>query len=348
MRWIRKILLPFSGIYYLITALRNVFFDKAWLPSEKFSIPVIVIGNLNVGGTGKTPMVEFLLKNLQTNRRLAVLSRGYGRKSSGFVRADENADAEQLGDEPFQIFKKFPQVDLAVDTDRRAGIRQLLKINPKLDCVLLDDAFQHRYVNPCVAVLLTAYGDLYVDDFLLPAGNLRESVKGAARADVIVVTKCPAQLSEAEKETIRRKINPLPHQKLFFSTIAYACGVRNNREEISLESLQNQKICLVTGIANPAPLVEFLKSQNIDFEHLKFPDHHNFTEAEISSFNQKSVVLTTEKDFVRLEKNIQKNCYYLPIEVKFLGEEMEFIERIQELMHLFESNQNDNLPTSYR
>lgn len=328
MRLIRKLLLPFSGVYNLITALRNVFFDKAWLPSEKFSIPVIVIGNLNVGGTGKTPMVEFLLKNLQTNRRLAVLSRGYGRKSKGFVRADENADARQLGDEPFQIFKKFPQVDLAVDANRRAGIHQLLKINPKLDCVLLDDAFQHRYVKPSVAVLLTAYGDLYVDDFLLPAGNLRESGRGAARADVIVVTKCPAQLSEAEKETIGRKINPLPHQKLFFSTIAYACGVRNNREEISLEALQNQKICLVTGIANPTPLVEFLKSQNIDFEYLKFPDHHDFTEAEISSFNQKPVVLTTEKDFVRLEKNIRTNCYYLPIELGFFGEEALFIKTV--------------------
>lgn len=328
MGWIRKFLLPFSGIYYLVTALRNVFFDKAWLPSEKFSVPVIVIGNLNMGGTGKTPMVEFLIKNLQTNRRLAVLSRGYGRKSKGFVQANENANAELLGDEPFQIFKKFPQIDLAVDADRRAGIHRLLKADPKPGCVLLDDAFQHRYVKPGVAVLLTAYGDLYVDDWLLPAGNLREPGRGAARADVIVVTKCPAQLSEAEKKKIERKIDPLPHQKLFFTTIVYADEAKNNQEKISLQSLQNEKIWLVTGIANPAPLAEFLKNQNIDFEHLKFPDHHDFTEAEINSFNQRPFVLTTEKDFVRLGENIQKNCYYLPIEVRFLWEEAAFIKSV--------------------
>lgn len=328
MGWIRKFLLPFSGIYYLVTALRNVFFDRAWLPSEKFSVPVIVIGNLNVGGTGKTPMTEFLIKNLQKKYQVAVLSRGYGRKSKGFVRAGENADAGLLGDEPFQIFKKFPQIDLAVDADRRAGIHQLLKAGPKPGCILLDDAFQHRYVKPGVAVLLTAYGDLYVDDWLLPAGNLREPGRGSARADVIVVTKCPAQLSEAEKKTIERKINPLPHQKLFFTTIVYADEIRDNQEKISLQSLQSEKVCLVTGIANPAPLVEFLKNQNIDFEHLKFPDHHDFTEAEINSFNQRPLVLTTEKDFVRLEKSIQTDCYYLPIEIRFLEEEAAFIKSV--------------------
>jgi tetraacyldisaccharide 4'-kinase len=332
MRQIRKLLLPFSGLYYLITFLRNVLFDNAWLPSEKFPIPLIVIGNLNVGGTGKTPMVEYLIRNLQKNRHLAVLSRGYGRKTKGFFRADNDSNAEQLGDEPFQIFKKFPHIDLAVDADRRAGIHQLMKTNPKLDCILLDDAFQHRYVKPEVAVLLTAYGDLYVNDRLLPAGNLREPGKGAARADLIVVTKCPEQLSEAEKATISRKIKPLPHQKLFFSTIAYAENVRNNREEIALQSFQNKKICLVTGIANPAPLVEFLKSNHLDFEHFKFSDHHCFSEEEINTFNQKELILTTEKDFVRLENSIQTNCYYLPIEIQFLGGEVDFLKSVE---HVF-------------
>lgn len=336
MRWIRKLLLPFSGIYYLITAFRNVFFDKNWLSSEKFTVPIIVVGNLNVGGTGKTPMVEFLIENLQKSRQLAVLSRGYGRKTKGFVWADKDSNAEQLGDEPFQIFKKFPNIDLAVEADRRAGIHQLIKINPKLDCILLDDAFQHRYVKPSLSVLLTAYGDLYVNDLLLPAGNLRESGRGAERADLIVVTKCPAQLSEMEKATIERKINPLPHQKLFFSAIAYAENVRNNKEEIALQSLRNKKICLVTGIANPLPLVDFLKSQHIYFEHLRFPDHHSFGEEEINQFNQKELILTTEKDFVRLENSIQTNCYYLPIEVQFLGDEAKFLKRVEKIFKIKE------------
>lgn len=326
---IRKLLLPFSGFYYLISTLRNVFFNKGWLPSEKFSVPVIVIGNLNVGGTGKTPMVEYLIRNLQNKRHLAVLSRGYGRKTKGFLKADKNSNAEQLGDEPFQIFKKFPHIDLAVDADRRAGIHQLLKTNPKPDSFLLDDAFQHRYVKPDLSILLTAYGDLYTDDWLLPAGNLREPFRGAARADLIVVTKCPAQLLEKEKATISQKINPLPHQKLFFSTIAYAKNVRNNKEEIALQSLQNKKICLVTGIANPAPLVKFLKSNQLDFEHLKFSDHHNFNEEEINTFNKKELILTTEKDFVRLENSIQTNCYYLPIEIQFLGDEVNFMRSVK-------------------
>ncbi|PJB13561.1 MAG: tetraacyldisaccharide 4'-kinase [Flavobacteriales bacterium CG_4_9_14_3_um_filter_40_17] len=332
MRWIRKFLLPFSGIYYLISTFRNVFFDIGWLPSEKFSVPVIVIGNLNVGGTGKTPMVEFLLMNFQANYRLAVLSRGYGRKSKGFFLAGDNSDARQLGDEPYQIYKKFSAVDVAVDVNRRKGIAKLLGHNPTLDCIILDDAFQHRYVKPEFTVLLTAYGDIFNDDFLLPAGNLRESGRGATRADVIVVTKCPVQLSETEKKSIERKVNPLPHQKLFFTAISYGSEVVNNHGRIPLKSLVNQKICLVTGIANPQPLVDFLKSQSIEFEHFKFSDHHDFTEAEINNINQKPFVLTTEKDFVRLGNNIRANCCYLPVEVVFLGEQAEFVEGIRKVL----------------
>ncbi|MDT8416083.1 MAG: tetraacyldisaccharide 4'-kinase [Flavobacteriaceae bacterium] len=328
MQFLRKFLLPFSLLYGFATLLRNKLFDWNVLPSVAFEKTLVVVGNLNTGGTGKTPMTEFLVENLQKDRKIAVLSRGYGRQTKGFVLADRHSDASSLGDEPFQIHQKFPEIVVAVDADRRQGVRHILSRYPDVDTILLDDAFQHRYVQPKMSILLTSYGDLYVDDCLLPAGNLRESGRGAARADVIVVTKCPPQLSEAEKSGIAKKIALLPHQKLFFSTITYANFARNHQAEVLLSSFLGKQVCLVTGIANPKPLVTYLKSQNIDFEHLKFPDHHRFGEDDMALLNQKACILTTEKDFVRLDKKLQTACYYLPISVSFLDDETAFIREI--------------------
>lgn len=320
--------MPFSLLYGFATLLRNKLFDWKVLPSVAFEKTLVVVGNLNTGGTGKTPMTEFLVKNLQKDRKLAVLSRGYGRQTKGFVLADRHSDAASLGDEPFQIHQKFPEIVVAVDANRRQGVRGILSRFPDVDTILLDDAFQHRYVKPNVAILLTSYGDLYVDDCLLPAGNLRESGRGAKRADFIVVTKCPSQLSDTEKASIAKKIHLLPHQKLFFGTITYANYACNHQGEVSLSSFRGKQVCLVTGIANPKPLVAYLKSQNIDFEHLKFPDHHSFSEDDMAMLHQKACILTTEKDFVRLDKKLRTPCYYLPISVSILDDEAAFIREI--------------------
>jgi tetraacyldisaccharide 4'-kinase len=332
MQFFRKLLFPFSLLYGLGTLLRNKLFDWQLLPSVGFDKTVVVIGNLNTGGTGKTPMTEFLVKNLQKTKKIAVLSRGYGRQTKGFVLADRHANAAILGDEPFQIYQKFPDIVVAVDEDRRHGVRTILSRFPDVDTLLLDDAFQHRYVKPTLAILLTSYGDLYVDDSLLPTGNLRESGRGAQRANFIVVTKCPPQLSESEKTAITQKIQPQPHQQIFFSTIRYADYASNREAEVSLSSFRDKKVCLVTGIANPKPMLEYLKSQNIDFEHLNYPDHHRFSEEDLTLLNQKNSILTTEKDFVRFDKKLQTSCYYLPISVAFLDGDTAFIREISKNM----------------
>ena len=206
MNFLRKLLFPFAILYGFITSLRNYLFDKGILKSYSFEIPVIAVGNLNVGGTGKTPQIEYLIRLLSPKYKVATLSRGYKRKSADFVLADADSNAEILGDEPFQYYKKFPNIQVAVDADRRNGIEQLLNQKEKPEVILLDDAFQHRKVKAGFYILLTAYNDLFCDDFILPTGNLRESRKGAKRADLIIVTKCPQTITEPEQEAISGKL----------------------------------------------------------------------------------------------------------------------------------------------
>lgn len=322
MQLLRKLGFPISLIYALVVYMRNYLYDFGLLPSKTFKSNTICVGNLSVGGTGKTPMIEFFVAHVKEQDRIAVLSRGYGRKSKGYLLAKSGVEVADLGDEPFQIHKKFPDAFVAVDADRQRGISNLEQTLAP-DIILLDDAFQHRKVRCDHYVLLTAYSKLYVDDWYLPSGNLRDGKREAKRADIIVVTKCPPNLSMEEQHTIRQKLNPVPGQQVVFSYLEYETALKGSLGSIGLDTLKSVKLTLVTGIADPKQLLGFLHAQGIDFEHLAYPDHHFFTKKEIALFNTKEIVLTTEKDYVRLEGKI-KNLCYLGIRHKFLnrGEEV--------------------------
>lgn len=347
MNSLRKILYPFSIIYGFVTWIRNWAFDKGLLKSEKFNIPIIAVGNLNVGGTGKSPLIETLIRLLHKDFQTAVLSRGYGRKTSGFLLADDRSSAEQLGDEPFQFFRKFKLISVAVDEKRARGIKQLLNLRPDLEVVLLDDAFQHRYVSAGLKILLTSWNDLYSDDLLLPAGNLREGKQGAKRADMIIVTKCPLNLSAGQfKETIE-KLKPEPHQDVFFSTIRYHNAVVGHDAEIALSDLSKYKVLLVTGIADPKPLEGFLKRSHVEFEHLEFGDHQTLHQSEFTAISKKydripqklKIILTTEKDYVRNFMEVNLPVFYLPISAEFLEEGDKFNHLIKGYVR---KNKGDN------
>ncbi len=305
-------------------------YNKGVLTSTKFEIPVIVVGNLSVGGTGKTPQIEYLIRLLKNKYKIAVLSRGYKRKTKGFIIADKFSDATKIGDEPFQYYQKFKDIIVAVDTDRVNGIKQLKKLHSPPEIILLDDAFQHRKVTAGFNILLTPYNDLYVDDTMLPTGNLREKIEGATRAQMIVVTKCPKELTDEQQFEVAKKLQPTLYQTVFFSKIVYDTNVKDELESIPINELKNYKVLLVTGIANPKPLTEFLIEKSIQFEHLKFGDHHNFSEKEINDIkkkfekitSQKKIILTTEKDFVRLKSNL--DVYYLEIKIKFVDHGSDF------------------------
>ncbi len=318
MKLIRYLLFPIVPIYYFVTWLRNKFYDFGIKKSTSYSFPVICVGNLSVGGTGKTPMIEYLIRLLSPRHHIATLSRGYKRQTSGFIVADESASASSIGDEPFQFYQKFNDIIVSVDADRVHGISQLMVLAHPPELILLDDAFQHRKVDAGFNILLTAFDDLYTDDMLLPTGNLREPRDGAKRADLIVVTKCPENITDMIKQEILEKIKPLAHQQVFFGSIAYSKNMHNNGGIVDLETLKNQNFTLVTGIANPKPLVGYLKALGLQFEHLKFKDHHDFTESDLINLKKKTLIVTTEKDMGRLQSHFinQEALYYLPIEMK--------------------------------
>lgn len=324
MHKIRKILYPLGWFYGVAVWLRNKLFDWKILSSKSYQIPVISVGNLSVGGTGKSPMVEYLIELLQSDYRLATLSRGYKRKTKGFYRVMGNELAEETGDEPLQFKSKFPNVEVVVDEDRQHGIAEILKFDPVPEVILLDDAFQHRRVTPGYSILLTSYDALYVDDLMLPAGNLREPKWGAERADIIVVTKCPPELRLRIRESLERKLNLKPHQELFFSYIAYARYFTDGEKRLSLKQLPKD-FCLVTGIAKPGPLVEYLRKRRFKFEHRSYPDHHNFSKVELETLKREKFILTTEKDFMRLKPHFTEGkLYYLPIKQDFVRGKMFF------------------------
>lgn len=316
MKFIRIILFPIVPIYYLITWFRNWLFDVGLKTSKSYDFPVICVGNLSTGGTGKTPMIEYLIRLLKDEKQLATLSRGYKRKTEGFVLADERATADTIGDEPFQFHRKFNDVAVAVDADRQNGIEQLRTLNVKPDVILLDDAYQHRKVEAGFNVLLTAYNNLYYKDIVLPTGNLREPRSGANRADLIVVTKCDKGITETEKQEITSRLKLSRNQQLFFSYIDYASQVKSELEALELSTLP--KFTLVTGIANAKPLVDFLIEKELEFDHLEFNDHYDFKASDIRDLESKELVVTTEKDYVRLKdyKSLNGKLYYLLIEMK--------------------------------
>ena len=321
MNLLRKILYPFAILYGFITSIRNFLFDKGLLKSYFFDIPIITVGNLSVGGTGKTPQIEYLIRLLSPKYKVATLSRGYKRKSEGFILADSTSNAEILGDEPFQFYKKFNSIQVAVDANRKNGIEQLLSQTNKPEVILLDDAFQHRKVKAGFYILLTSYGDLYSDDFMLPTGNLRESRSGAKRANLVIVTKCPANLSLDEQNKIKAKLKLNPNQEIFFSFIDYDDSIYSENKSIAISEIWNIDKLLLVGIAKPRPFFEHLKSKTEDC--LTFSDHHHFSEKDILEIEKKAkdkIIITTEKDFVRLNGSLSNaQLYYLPIRSAFLS-----------------------------
>ena len=316
MKLFRKILFPFVPLYYVAVFLRNKFYDWSVFASKSYEFPLLCVGNLSVGGTGKTPMIEYLISLLGSKYKLATLSRGYGRKSKGFLIARSTATSQEIGDEPLQIFNKFKNITVAVDTDRQNGLKCLKEHNPLLEVVLLDDAFQHRKVTAGFNILLTAYDQLYCDDIVLPTGNLREPKSGAKRAQLIVVTKCPENMSGLEKTAITKRLKPASSQAVFFSSIQYSETLRSSTSSRTLTDLKGTRFTLVTGIANPTPLVSYLTEMGLEFEHLNYKDHHEFSKSELEFIHSKPLVVTTEKDFSRLNSDTIDKIYYLPIQMK--------------------------------
>ncbi|WP_299155278.1 tetraacyldisaccharide 4'-kinase [uncultured Christiangramia sp.] len=323
----RKLLLPFSVVYKTVTGVRNQLYDQGFFNSLKFDIPVIAVGNLNMGGTGKSPMIEYLIHLLSKDAKLATLSRGYKRESSGFQIVEINDTASKSGDEPLQFKNKFPEITVAVDTNRVEGINRLKKSGSNL--ILLDDAFQHRKVEAGLYILLTSYTDLFTEDFVLPAGNLRESRKCASRANIVVVTKCPQNLDETKQEEIRSKIKVYFKGPVFFSSIIYSEMIFAEKERKLLKDIEQKDFVLVTGIANPDPMISYLAEMNIELKHFKFSDHHNFSTDEIENLDTFESILTTEKDYMRLKSTkLARKLYYLPIQTKIIYDAEKFDELI--------------------
>ncbi len=314
--------------------MRNWLFDKNILKSSDFNFPIICIGNLAVGGTGKTPMVEYLVDMLKVKYKVATLSRGYKRKTKGFAIANANTTALDIGDEPMQFHLKYPDVTVAVGEERLVAIPQILHTRPDTDVIILDDAFQHRSVRAGLNILLTEYRNLYTRDLMMPSGDLRDNKASSYRADIIVVTKCKPALDEAEKELIKQELSPLPHQQVFFTAIEYGNPyLLFNKQEINISS--SASVLLVCGIANPKPLMEFMTNNTRTYDMLRFPDHHIFKIDDLEEIKKQfgklqepgSIILTTEKDAVRLEKFKDELSgfpfYVLPIRHRFLFNESE-------------------------
>lgn len=333
------LLYPFSILYGLITGIRNLLYDRNILRSEKFGIPVICVGNITVGGTGKTPHTEYLVSLLNKDLDVAVLSRGYKRKSSGFLTADNSSSVKDIGDEPLQIFRKFPGITVAVDSDRRNGIKRIMDEYPAIDVIILDDGFQHRRVNPGLSILLTDYNRLVTRDTIMPSGRLRESSKNRKRAGIIIVTKTEPSLNDNELENIRKELQTSGDQEVFFTSLAYREAVAVFKQEteeglkpFSSDGIEEKGAILITGIASPVGILKYLQHYFSEIVHLDFPDHHNFTNKDLDRIKaawknlrtSQKILITTEKDAVRLREfvniapEIKSALYYIPVEVSFL------------------------------
>lgn len=344
------LLLPVSKIYGLVMAVRNRLFESGVLKQHTFDVPVVVIGNIAMGGTGKTPHVEYTVGALRDRFRLGVLSRGYKRATSGFVLATPQSRPEDIGDESYQIYRKFgPDVTVAVCESRVEGISRMLEVNPDINMVILDDAFQHRYVKPTAAVVLTEYNRPVFNDKLLPYGRLREPKSALNRADIVVVTKCPEDMKPMEYRIFKENLNLFPYQLLFFSRYRYGMLVPvfgdTDAPIPALDSLSPaDALLVVTGVANPKPFVRHLRTYPARVKLKRFGDHHNFTAADMESIERsfdelqsdRKYIITTEKDAVRLLNNpyfphrLKQCIFYVPIRVEFIntGESGDFVEGI--------------------
>ena len=338
-------LLPFSWIYGSIVRFRNWLFDMGLKKSKSFSIPIISVGNITVGGSGKTPHVEYLIRLLHDKAKIAVLSRGYKRKSHGYVLAEESTTMPEIGDEPFQMHQKFSDIYVAVDAKRARGIENLQndEATKDVDVVLLDDAFQHRYVKPGINILLVDYHRLIIYDKMLPAGRLREPLSGKNRADIVIITKCPKDLKPMEFRVLTKAMDLYPFQKLYFTSIDYDTpkGVFEEKQ-IELDKLQDYHVLLLTGIASPKQMEHDLKPMTKDITNLSFGDHHSFKGKDIDRINdafesmpEPRIIITTEKDAVRLRETeglyekVKSDMYELPIKVSFMLDQQDnFNEKI--------------------
>ena len=324
-------LLPFALLYWLGIGIRNWMYNKNILKSASFGLPLICIGNLSVGGTGKSPMVEYLVRRLKDKLNVATLSRGYKRKTKGYALANAGTTALDIGDEPMQFHLKFPDVPVAVGEQRIVAIPQLLHDKPETEAIILDDAFQHRSINAGLNIILTDYTNLFTRDFYLPTGDLRDLKSSYKRAEIIIVTKCKPGLTETEKQKITSEIHPLPHQHVFFTAIEYGSmyHITNNRES---ELDDKTEVLLVTGIANPRPLKKMLEEHSNSYHMLQYSDHHIFTIDDLNDIKKRfenietknKIILTTEKDAVRLIKFSNEIAelplYVIPVRHQFLFE----------------------------
>ena len=361
---INEWLLPLSWLYGLGVKLRNLLFEIGILKSRSFQIPVISVGNITVGGTGKTPHVEYLIELLQQKFKVAMLSRGYKRKSKGFIIADKTSTVHDIGDEPFQMMQKYPDVTIAVDRKRCHGIEQLTANDKRLNVIVLDDAFQHRYVKPGINILLVDYHRLIIYDKLLPAGRLREPLSGKDRADIVIITKCPQDLKPMEYRVITKAMNLYPYQQLYFSTLNYkplrpVFKGKNNQVDlndmIDLSGLKDQHVLLLTGIASPKQMIHDLSPIVGQFKPLTFGDHQQFTDKDVECINEAfaalpspKLIVTTEKDVTRLKcvdgltDDVRKNTYVLPVKIQFmLDQQHMFNENI--IGYVFKNSRNSIL-----
>lgn len=354
---INRWLLPFSWLYRLIVFIRNKFFDWKIFKSEEYDIPVICIGNITAGGTGKTPHTEYLIQILKDKYRVAVLSRGYKRKTKGFVLSTTESTSIEIGDESFQIKQKFPDILVAVDADRRRGIRNLIDLETPPEVILLDDAFQHRYVKPSYTIILSNYNRPVYEDKMLPAGLLREPVSKLSKANMVIVTKCPESIQPIDFRIISHDMNIMPYQDLFFTTFRYE-KIKpvfiNQHKDIDLDFLIDKSILLVTGIASPKMILDKLSEFTNSVDTITYPDHHTFKPKDIRNIknrfdsieSQNKIILVTEKDYSRLifckdiDESFQQSFYYLPIEVAFFeaDKEKQFKEKI--FKHVRENSRN--------
>lgn len=347
---VRILLFPFSFLYGLIVIVRNFLFNKNYIKSFSFNLPVICVGNLAVGGTGKSPMVEYLIRVLHNHYKIATISRGYKRKTKGYVLAHQQTTAIDIGDEPMQFHLKFPEIAVAVGEERIVAIPQLLQDHPETNVIILDDAFQHRRVKAGLNILLTDCNNLFTRDFFLPSGDLRDQRSSYKRAHIIVVTKCPSNLSYDEREKVLKEIKPLPHQQLLFTTTKYGTPYHiTSKENYSIT--EKDEVLLVCGIANPRPLKNYLTECAKTYYERLYSDHHIFTIDDLNEIGERyrsidntyKMILTTEKDAVRFMKfNSELEelpIYVLPVQHEFLfGGGTLFDESVKAFIANFKNN----------
>lgn len=359
------LLFPLSVLYGFITDLRNFFYNRGFLKSEAFDIPIICVGNITVGGTGKTPHTEYIARLLSKDFIVAILSRGYKRNSVGFKLGSDISTVDELGDEPFQMLNKLPEVTVAVDKDRIHGVKRLLILKPGTDVIILDDGYQHRRLKPGFTILLVDYSRPVSKDHMLPYGNLREHKKNIRRADLIIITKSPRDLPAEQKKLLRDELLSKRSRAIFFTSLKYEMPVSvfENNKKIYPEwnSFSTSGAVVITGIARPEPLIIHLKKLFSEIKHLDYPDHHNFTDVDmqscLSAFKELKTTLryliTTEKDAVRLRNlsnmpvEIKDNLYFIPVSIQFHGHEKEQFDKLI-TDYVRENRRNDSLSSGER